>query len=183
MRVVSVNVGIPREIIWKNMSVVTGIFKDPVDGPVMIRELNLDGDQQADLSVHGGPLKAVYGYASEHYEYWKDKLPDVTFSWGQFGENLTTEGLLESDLYIGDVLQVGSATLKVTQPRLPCYKLQVRFNRDDMIKRFLVSRRSGFYFSVVQEGEVSADSKLEFLSRDPHRVTVQRMSRLALGEE
>ena len=183
MKVVSVNVGKPREVEWKDTLVTTGIFKDPVDGPVMIRELNLDGDQQADLTVHGGTEKAVYGYASEHYEYWKHELPGVKFPWGKFGENLTTEGLFEDALHIGDRLKVGSAVLTVTQPRLPCYKLTVRFNRDDMIKRLLTSRRSGFYFSVENEGEVMAGSEIEILSRDPSRVSVADISRLYFSKD
>ena len=183
MKVVSVNVGKPQEVEWKDTLVTTGIFKEPVQGPVMIRELNLDGDEQADLTVHGGAEKAVYGYASEHYEYWKQELPGVKFPWGKFGENLTTEGLFEDTLHIGDRLQVGSAVLTVTQPRLPCYKLTVRFNRDDMIKRFLAGRRSGFYFSVAEEGEVQTGSEIEILSRDPNRVRVADISQLYFSKD
>jgi MOSC domain-containing protein YiiM len=172
MKIVSVNVGMPREIVLRGMHFETGIFKKPVDGPVMIREMNLDGDAQADLTVHGGAEKAVYGYAVEHYDFWRMELPEVSFSWGQFGENLTTEGLMEDALYIGDRLKVGSAILMVTQPRMPCYKLELRFDRLDMIKRFMASGRSGFYFSVVEPGEVSARSNVEFVSRDPNRITV-----------
>ena len=182
MQVISVNVGLPREVIWKGMTVQTGIFKDPVDGPVTIRKLNLTGDQQADLTVHGGTEKAVYAYPAEHYEHWRKKLPEVPFSWGKFGENLTTEGLAENMLCIGDRLRVGSAILMVTQPRMPCYKLALRFDRDDMIKRFLTSQRSGFYFSVVEEGEVHAGSKVEIMSRDPHRVAVVDIVRLYLRQ-
>ncbi len=182
MQVISVNVGLPREVIWKGMTVRTGIFKDPVDGPVKIRKLNLAGDQQADLTVHGGAEKAVYAYPAEHYEYWRKTLPEVPFSWGKFGENLTTEGLEEEMLCIGDRLRVGSAILMVTQPRMPCYKLALRFDRDDMIKRFLTSQRSGFYFSVIEEGEVQAGSKVEIMSRDPHRVAVVDIVRLYLRQ-
>ena len=182
MKIVSVNVGMPREVIWKGMTVQTGIFKEPMDGPVMVGELNLAGDQQADLTVHGGSEKAVYAYPAEHYEYWRNELPQVSFSWGKFGENLTTEGLLEDTLCIGDRLRVGSAVLMTTQPRMPCYKLDLRFDRDDMIKRFLMSGRSGFYFSVIEPGEVSVGSKVEILSRDPHRVTVVDVVRLYLDQ-
>jgi MOSC domain-containing protein YiiM len=182
MKIVSVNVGLPREVVWKGMTVQTGIFKGPVDKPVTIRKLTLAGDQQADLTVHGGAEKAVYAYPAEHYEYWRKNLPDVPFSWGNFGENLTTEGLTEDMLCIGDRLRVGSAVLMVTQPRMPCYKLALRFDRDDMIKRFLTSRRSGFYFAVVEEGEVHAGSEVEILSRDPHRVAVVDIVRLYLGQ-
>ena len=182
MKIVSVNVGMPREVVWRGTTIRTGIFKEPVDGAVMIRELNLDGDQQADLTVHGGPHKAVYGYPFEHYEYWRRELPDVAFSWGKFGENLTTDGLSEDTLCIGDRLKVGSATLMVTQPRMPCHKLALKFKRDDMIKRFLKSGRSGFYFLVVEPGEVQAGSSIEILSRDPNRVSVADLPRLYLGQ-
>ena len=182
VKVISVNVGPPREVIWKGMTVQTGIFKDPVDGPVKIRKLNLAGDQQADLTVHGGAEKAVYAYPAEHYEYWRKNLPGKPFWWGKFGENLTTEGLAEDTLCIGDRLRVGSAVLMVTQPRMPCYKLALRFDRDDMIKRFLTSQRSGFYFSVIEEGEVQAESKVEILNRDSHRVAVVDIVRLYLRQ-
>lgn len=183
MKIVSVNVGLPREVVWEGATVRTGIFKEPVAGPVMIGNLNLAGDKQADLTVHGGPAKAVYAYPAEHYEYWRQELPGVLFPWGKFGENLTTEGLLLEDaLCIGDRLRTGSAILMVTQPRMPCYKLALRFARDDMIKRFLASGRSGFYFSVIETGEVSAGSKIEILSRDPNRVTVADIVRLYLGQ-
>jgi len=182
MRVISVNVGLPREVVWQGIQVETAIFKDPVDGAVRIGELNLAGDKQADLTVHGGPEKAVYAYPSEHYEYWRKELPKVAFSPGKFGENLTTEGLGEDTLCIGDRLRIGPAVLVVTQPRLPCYKLEVRFGRDDMIKRFLASGRSGFYFSIVEPGEVSGGSEIEILSRDASGVTVADIQQLYLGE-
>lgn len=183
MKIVSVNVGLPREVVWEGATVQTGIFKEPVAGAVMIGTLNLAGDKQADLTVHGGPAKAVYAYPAEHYEYWRQELPGVLFPWGKFGENLTTEGLLLEDaLCIGDRLRIGSAILMVTQPRMPCYKLALRFERDDMIKRFLTSGRSGFYFSVIEPGEVSAGSEVEILSRDPNRVAVADIGRLYLGQ-
>ena len=181
MQVVSVNVGSPREVPWNNATVQTAIFKEPVQGQVCVGKLNLAGDRQADLKVHGGAHKAVYGYPSEHYAYWRNELDD-DLSWGNFGENLTTQGLSEDALFIGDRLRIGSAVLTVTQPRMPCYKLGIRFERDDMIKRFLASRRCGFYLSVEQEGELSAESKIEFLSRDPERVTVIDIVDLYLGE-
>lgn len=171
MQVISVNVGLPREVIWKNMSVKTAIFKQPVSGPVSVDKLNLAGDRQADLTVHGGADKAVYAYPHEHYEFWRNELAD-DLSPGNFGENLTIMGLAENELFIGDRLRAGSAVLTVTQPRMPCYKLGIRFQRDDIIKRFLASRRSGFYFLVEQEGELAAGATLEFLSRDPERMTV-----------
>lgn len=181
MKIVSVNVGLPREVIWKGMNVATGIFKTPVDGPVHIGQLNLAGDKQADLTVHGGADKAVYAYPAEHYEYWRRELPGTTLSWGQFGENLTTEGLSEDTLHIGDRLRVGSAILTVTQPRMPCYKLALRFGRDDIIKKFLASGRSGFYFSVIEPGSVAASSEIEVLSRDANCVSVADIARLYFG--
>lgn len=182
MKIVSVNVGLPQEVVWKGMIVRTAIFKEPVAGAVAIRKLNLTGDQQADLTVHGGSEKAVYAYPMEHYEYWRKQLSDVSLSWGAFGENLTIEGLTEHTVCIGDVLRIGSAVLQVTQPRMPCYKLALRFNRDDIIKRFLVSGRSGFYFSVIEPGDVGARSKVEILDRDSNNVTVNDILRLYLGQ-
>src|SRR5258708_3767697 len=182
MKIVSVNVGLAREVAWQGMTFQSGIFKEPVDGPVKINQLNLAGDKQADLTVHGGAQKAVYAYPAEHYEYWRQALPGVSFSWGKFGENLTTEGLREDTVYIGDRLRIGSAVLMVTQPRMPCYKLELRFDRDDMIKRFLMSGRSGFYFSVIEPGEVCVGSKIEILGRDANRVTVVDIVRLYLGQ-
>src|SRR6266568_969087 len=152
MKILSVNVGMPKEVSWQGKLVTTGIFKEPVNAPVMLRTLNLDGDRQADLTVHGGVTKAVYAYPSEHYDYWRAELPDVDLPWAAFGENLTTEGLFEKDLRIGDRFRIGSAELVVTQPRLPCYKLGIRFGRMDMLKRFLKSGRTGFYFAVTVEG-------------------------------
>jgi MOSC domain-containing protein YiiM len=172
MKVISVNVGLPREVAWNGGRVTTGIFKSPVSGSVPVRRLNLDGDRQADLTVHGGPYKAVYAYPIEHYPKWRDELPELELPMGSFGENLTVEGLDENTLHIGDRLRIGTSVLVVTQPRMPCYKLGIRFQRDDMIKRFLASGRSGFYFSVEEEGEVSAGTGIEILSRDPNQVRV-----------
>jgi len=182
MKIVSVNVGMPREVIWKGAKVSTGIFKEPADGPVKIDKLNLAGDAQADLTVHGGAEKAVYAYPAEHYSFWRQELPEVNFAWGNFGENLTTEGLLEDNLCIGDRLRAGSALLMVTQPRMPCYKLALRFDRDDMIQRFLESGRSGFYCAVLELGEVRAGSSVEIMHRELNRVTVADICRLYFGQ-
>ncbi|HET9410215.1 MAG TPA: MOSC domain-containing protein [Candidatus Sulfotelmatobacter sp.] len=183
MKVLSVNVGMPREVIWNGTPVLTGIFKEPVRGPVRVNRLNLAGDRQADLTVHGGPAKAVYGYPVEHYEYWQRELPEIRLFWGIFGENLTTEGLSEENLCIGDRLKIGSAVLAVTQPRMPCYKLELKFGRGDMIKRFAESGRSGFYFSVIKAGEVSAGSEVEIVSRDANQVTIAELNDLLLGRK
>jgi MOSC domain-containing protein YiiM len=161
MRVVSVNVGLPREIEWQGKAVRTAIFKAPVARRLTVATLNLEGDGQADLSVHGGVDKAVYAYPSEHYAYWRRELPDAELPWGAFGENLTIAGLLEEGVRIGDRFVVGSAELVVTQPRMPCFKLGIRFGRSDMVKRFLNSGRSGFYFAVLREGEVAAGDPIQ----------------------
>ena len=178
MKLISVNVGRPRIVLWKGTQVSTGIFKSPFEGTIELKQLNLCGDRQADLSVHGGPYKAVYAYPSEHYSYWREQLPQADLPWGAFGENLTTEGLFEDSLYIGDQLRIGSALLQVTQPRVPCYKITIRFDRDDMIKRFIASHTSGFYFSVIEEGEIAAGSAIEIVHRDPAEVSVADISRL-----
>jgi len=180
MKVVSVNVGLPREVISKGKTITTGIFKEPVEGRVPIRTLNLDGDRQADLRVHGGIHKAVYAYPAEHYEYWRGELPGVNLPWGMFGENLTVEGMFEDRLNIGDRFRMGSAELVVTQPRLPCYKLAVKFGRDDIIKRFLDSRRTGFYCAVLKEGEIAAGDGIEEISKDPSELKVVDIVRLYL---
>lgn len=183
MRLVSVNVGLPRDVTWKGRIVTTGIFKEPVEGRVALRTLNLEGDRQADLSVHGGPSKAIYAYPAEHYDYWRAKLPDRALSWGMFGENFTTEGLTEDGVRIGDRFKIGSATLMVTQPRLPCYKLAIKFGRDDIIKRFLESGRTGFYFAVLREGEVEAGDAVELTQPDENDVSVADITRLYVRDK
>jgi MOSC domain-containing protein YiiM len=183
MRLVSINVGRPREIEWRGKTVRTSIFKDPVAGPVRVHELNLAGDEQADLSVHGGADKAVYAYPSEHYSYWREQLPEVEFPWGAFGENLTTEGLSEGSLHIGDRLSIGSGEFLVTQPRLPCFKLGVRFGRPDMVKRFQRSARSGFYLAVLRGGSISPGDPIQVLSGTESTVTVADISRLYTADE
>ena len=172
MQVLSINVGLPRELEWRGRLVRTSIFKEPVASRVRIERLNVEGDRQSDLSVHGGADKAVYAYPAEHYPFWRQELPGVDLPWGAFGENLTTTGLLESDLHVGDRLRIGSAELVVTQPRLPCFKLGIRFGRADMVKRFLRSGRTGFYLAVVQEGEAAAGDEISLIASDPAAVTV-----------
>jgi MOSC domain-containing protein YiiM len=183
MKVISLNVGLPRLVEYNGEPVATGIFKEPVPGSVMLRTLNLDGDRQADLSVHGGVSKAVYGYPSEHYEFWKRELPEMELPYGMFGENFTTEGLFEDKLNVGDRFRVGKAELMVTEPRLPCYKLGIKFGRVDIIKRFLQSRRTGFYFAVAKEGEVKAGDEIELASRDENGITIADITRLYAFEK
>ena len=172
MHVVSVNVSLPKAVQWRGRTVTTGIFKEPVAGRVQIRSLGLVGDGQADPSVHGGPAKAVYAYPSEHYPFWRQELERPDLTWGAFGENITTEGLAERKLRIGMQLRVGSALLQVTQPRLPCYKLGIRFGRADMVRRFLASGRSGFYLAVLEEGAIAAGDPIERISEPGDAPTV-----------
>ncbi len=177
MKIVSLNVGMPRKVPYGDREVMTGIFKSPVPGPILLRRLNLDGDHQADLENHGGRNKAVYAYPSEHYDFWRQELPGVELVLGNFGENLTTEGLLEEDAHIGDQFRIGTAVVKVTQPRIPCYKLGIRFGRPDMVKRFLASRRSGIYFSVVEEGLVNTGDAIERVHEDERGISVADINR------
>jgi MOSC domain-containing protein YiiM len=178
MKVLSVNVGLPREVTWQGKRVTTGIFKEPIQGRVMMRTLNLDGDQQADLTVHGGVSKAVYAYSSEHYNYWRTELPGMDLSWGTFGENFTTEGMFEDAVYIGDRFRIGETEVMVTEPRMPCYKLGIKFGRADIIKRFLASRRTGFYFAVMREGMVGAGDDVELIGREQQEISIADITRL-----
>jgi MOSC domain-containing protein YiiM len=183
MRLVSLNVGLPRVVEWNGEPVTTGIFKEPVQGPVLLRALNLDGDRQADLSVHGGVSKAVYSYPVEHYEFWKKELPEMKLPYGMFGENFTTEGLSEDAVNVGDRFRIGQAELMATEPRLPCYKLGIKFGRSDIIRKFLQSHRTGFYFAVLKEGKVKAGDELELISRDANNITVSDITRLYAFEK
>ena len=183
MKILSVNVGLPRKVLFNGQIITTAIFKDPVKGPIMLRKLNLDGDKQADLIVHGGMDKAVYSYPAEHYDYWRKQFPNMDLIWGMFGENFTTEGLLEDAVNVGDQFQIGSAKLIATQPRMPCYKLGVRFGRMDVIRRFMVSRRPGIYFKVLKEGEVETGDKIKIIRRDKNNVTVKDIVRLYIARD
>jgi len=178
MKIVSLNVGRPQLVMRDGEPVSTAIFKQPVEGRVMLRTLNLDGDRQADLSVHGGPTKAVYVYPAEHYEFWRQECPEMELPYGMFGENFTATGFSETTLNIGDQFRVGSATVMVTEPRMPCYKLGIRFGRTDIIKRFLVSERSGFYLAVLEEGEVGTGDEFQLVKRNEPSVTVNEVVRL-----
>jgi MOSC domain-containing protein YiiM len=177
MKLVSVNVGLPRDVAWCGETIRTSIFKSPVTGRVRVRATNLEGDRQSDPTVHGGIDKAVYGYASEHYAFWRRELGLADLPWGAFGENLTTEGLTEDILCIGDRIRCGTAELSVTQPRQPCYKLAIRFGRPDVVKRFQKSGRSGFYFAVTSEGELGADDSIELTPADGDRISIADATR------
>ena len=181
MKLISVNVGRPRLIRWQGQTYSSGIFKDPVAGRVILRKTNLDGDRQADLSAHGGPDKAVYGYPSEHYPYWRNFLARQDLPWGSFGENLTTEGMLETEISVGDQFRVGSAVVMAKTPRIPCMKLAAKFARDTMIKDFLHSGTSGFYFSVVEEGEIGAGDQFESLGGETPTLSIADVNRLYIS--
>ncbi len=183
MEILSVNVGLPKEVIWQGRVVTTGIFKEPVNAPVMMRTLNLEGDRQADLAVHGGVNKAVYAYPSEHYGYWRTELPGVDLRWGMFGENFTIEGLLEEATYIGDRFGIGETEVMVTEPRMPCYKLGIKFGRPDIVKRFLASRRTGFYFAVVREGMVGTSDAIKLIGQEQQDISVADITRLYAFEK
>jgi len=183
MRVLSVSVGQPREVVADDRVVRTSIFKSPVAGRIPIRDNNLAGDAQSDLSVHGGRAKAVYAYPHEHYAFWREQLPGVDLQPAHFGENLTIEGLLESDVHIGDRLKIGSAELVVTQPRLPCYKLGIRFGDPHMVKRFLASRRTGFYLAVAVEGDLAAGDTIEIVERHPAAIAIPELLRMYLRDD
>lgn len=172
MEVISINAGLPREVEWRGKTVRTSIFKEPLAGRVGVARLNVEGDRQSDLTVHGGADKAVYAYPAEHYAFWREELPGVDLPWGAFGENFTTKGLIEDSVHIGDRLRVGSAEFVVTQPRMPCYKLAIRFGRADMVKRFLRSGRTGFYLAVAREGGVTAGDALTLIARHDPVITV-----------
>ncbi len=183
MKLISINIALPRIVEYNGGPVSTGIFKEPVAGPVMLRTLNLDGDGQADLSVHGGVSKAVYAYPSEHYEFWKKELPEMKLPYAMFGENFTTKGLTEETVNVGDRFRIGEAELVVTEPRLPCYKLGIKFGRADIIRKFLQSRRTGFYFAVLKEGNVTAGAAIELLSRDESNIAISDITRLYAFEK
>ena len=178
MKILSISVGRPREVESRGKRVLTSIFKEPVAGGVWARALNLDGDEQSDLSVHGGPDKAVYVYPSEHYAYWRAQLPGIEFPWGAFGENLTSEGLSETAVHIGDLISIGAAEFVVTQPRIPCFKLGIRFGRLDMVRRFQQSGRTGFYLAVRREGVIAAGDEIRLVPGEQHGVSVADIVRL-----
>lgn len=183
MKLLSLNIALPRIVEYNGGPVATGIYKEPVQGPVMLRTLNLEGDRQADLSVHGGVSKAVYAYPSEHYGFWRREFPHMELPYGMFGENFTTEEMFEEAVNVGDRFRIGAAELMVTEPRLPCYKLGIKFGRPEIIKRFLQSRRTGFYSSVLKEGEVKAGDKIELISRDGNSIAISDITRLYAFEK
>jgi MOSC domain-containing protein YiiM len=178
MKILSLNVGRPRQVETARGPVLTAIWKSPVEGHVALKRFNIAGDQQADLRVHGGENKAVYLYPSEHYAFWRGELPGMDLRAGMFGENLTTDGVDERDVQIGDRFRIGTTVLQVAQPRMPCFKLALRFGRPDMVKRFWLSGRSGIYFSIVEEGELAGGDEIVPVSRVSNGITVSELVRL-----
>src|SRR5882672_1960636 len=183
MKILSIQVGRPRTVTLGGHQTQTGIYKNPVHGQIRVGTLNLDGDEQADLTVHGGVNKAVYAYPSEHYEFWRRQYPSRALEWGAFGENLTTEGLLETDAGIGDMIQIGTALFVVIQPRLPCYKLAGKFDDKNILQTFTDSGRSGIYFAVVEEGHIQSGDEIVWESRQDHPFTIADAMRLYNGQE
>jgi MOSC domain-containing protein YiiM len=181
MRIETIAVGGPRTVSWQGEEVVTSIFKTPVPGPVMARAHNLEGDRQSDLKVHGGESKAVYAYAAEHYGFWRARL-GRELEPANFGENLTISGLDEPNLCIGDVLQIGDSRLEATEPRLPCFKLGLRFGDPGMVKAFTHSRRWGIYFRIAREGRIAVGDDVTIVHRDPARLPVYELARVYVSD-
>lgn len=182
MTLISINVGLPREIVHHGQTVSTGIFKEPVAGPVFLRHLNLDGDRQADLRVHGGVDKAVYVYPFEHYAFWAQELRRQDLSYGQFGENFTITGLLEDKVFIGDIFQIGEAQVQVSQPRTPCFKIGIRMGDDNFPARFAAANRTGFYVRVLKEGKVMAGDAIKLIEHAIASMSVREIFQLRLGQ-
>lgn len=165
MELISVQSGPKKTLTWHGQDITTSIYKSPINGSVPVKFLGIESDTQSDLSVHGGRFKAVYAYPMEHYNYWKEQLPEYNFEWGNFGENITTKGLVEEEVTIGDVMRIGSVLLKVTQPRFPCFKLGIRFDNHRMIHKFHKSQKSGFYFEVIEEGSFEKGDSIEIIKK------------------
>jgi MOSC domain-containing protein YiiM len=176
MQLLSLNIGLPQEYSWKGKSVRTSIFKQPTSQPIYVHAEHLAGDGQADLRVHGGPYKAVYSYPQEHYAFWQNHLGGAELEAGTFGENLTTSGLLESQVRVGNCYQIGTAVLMAVQPRQPCFKLGLRFQNDQMVRDFEQAGRSGIYFRVIQEGTLRVGDAITLVQQSTHAVTIQDLT-------
>ncbi|MEO8447239.1 MAG: MOSC domain-containing protein [bacterium] len=173
MKLLSINTGLPKDFQWQGKTISTSIFKSPVNRSCKVKFLNIEGDKQADLVDHGGIDKAVYSYDYKYYPYWKKTLARNDWEYGMFGENLTTQGLTDDKVRIGNIYRIGSAMLRAVQPRFPCFKLEIRFGRDDMIKKFYDSKRFGTYFRVEQEGNININDKIELIEESKETVTIQ----------
>ena len=178
MKLLSVNVSLPREVPYRDGTLTTGIYKEPIEGRVWLGQLHLEGDGQADLKAHGGTYKAVYVYPHEHYAYWSTELGRDDLTYGQFGENFTVEGMLETDVNVGDTYRIGSALVQVTQPRVPCFKLAHKMGIPTFVKTFLQANRPGFYLRVLEEGEVGGGDEIELVQADPVGMSIAEMNHL-----
>jgi MOSC domain-containing protein YiiM len=183
IKIISLQVSLPREVEFKGRTFLTGIFKKPVQGPLFMSTLNLEGDQQADLSVHGGPDKAVYAYSFDAYPWWKKERPKDLFEYGAFGENILIDHLNEDKTYVGDTFEVGGAVLQAAQPRFPCFKLGIKFKDPDVIRMFNESGRPGVYFRVLQEGLIEAGQELKLVARESILLSIGEIFQLSLGSE
>jgi len=177
-RLLSVNVGLPRDIAWQGRTVHTAIWKVPVEGPRMVRRLNVDGDGQGDLAGHGGEHRAVFVYQRESYRYWQDQLGRSDFSYGQFGENFSVDGLSDTEVRIGDRYRIGDALFEVTQPRVTCYRLGIRMNEPEMAALLVRHGRPGFYFRVLEEGNVQAGDEITLVAPGPEHISVSEINAL-----
>ncbi len=175
MKIISTNLGHPQTITWQGKTVQTGIFKQPVNKPVFLSKLGVEGDAVMNTKVHGGVDKSCYLYPADHYAFWKQKYPDLDWNWGVFGENLTVAGLAENKMHIGDVLEIGESIVKITQPRIPCYKLGIRFDDQAIIKQFLEAERPGVYVKVLKEGFVKTGDQVFLLERQSNNLTVTQI--------
>ena len=182
MKVLSVHVGSLQEMLRNGKKIQTGIFKQPTEGPIEVKQLGLEGDQQANKKLHGGVYKAICVYPSEHYDLWKEELGNPGLSFGDFGENLTTAGLMEGDICLGDRLRIGSVEMVVTQPREPCITLNARLDTKDLSARIRKSGRSGFYCSVEREGTIENGDSIGYISRDENKVSVSDFNRIINGK-
>jgi len=177
-RLLAVNVGLPRDIVWQGKTVHTAIWKAPVEGRRMVRRLNIDGDGQGDLAGHGGEHRAVFVYQIASYHYWQDQLDRSDFTFGQFGENFTVDGLSDDDVFIGDRYRIGAALFEVTQPRVTCYRVGIRMNEARMAALLVARGRPGFYFRVLEEGEVEAGDEIVQAEASPERISVAEVNAL-----
>lgn len=183
MKLLSIQVGKPRTVEFHGQAVTTGIFKDPIEGAVMVRKMNIDGDGQADLSVHGGADKAVYAYSMDAMTWWRQARPQDKFNAGAFGENLSLDQLSEQDICVGDTFRLGGAVLQAAQPRFPCYKLGVKFNDPKILRTFVKSGRPGIYFRVLEEGSITAGDELVPLDREPERFSIHRLFEIVVEKD
>lgn len=172
MSILSINVSPPKDVPFGNKTLTTGIYKEPIAGRVMLHSMNLAGDGQADLVAHGGTYKAAYVYSYDNYGFWSAQLDRDDFTYGQFGENFTVAGLLDTDVLVGSIYRIGDALVQVTQPRVPCFKLAHKMGIPTFVKQFMQAQRTGFYLRVLEEGEVGVGDTFELVTPDPVGMSV-----------